>query len=73
MVNFFIQRPVLASVRAILITLIGGITIPILPIAQFPEIAPPTVQVSATYTGASSEVVEKTVTISIEEQQSLVV
>lgn len=68
MVNFFIQRPVLASVLAILITLIGGIAIPILPIAQFPQIAPPTVQVSATYTGASSEVVEKTVTIPIEEQ-----
>jgi len=68
LVNFFIQRPVLASVIAILITLVGGITIPILPIAQFPEIAPPTVQVSATYTGASSEVVEKTVTIPIEAQ-----
>ena len=68
MVDFFINRPVLATVIAILITLIGGISIPILPIAQFPEISPPTVNVSATYTGASAEVVEETVTIPIEEQ-----
>ncbi len=68
MVDFFINRPVLATVVAILITLIGGISIPILPIAQFPEISPPTVNVSATFTGASAEVVEETVTIPIEEQ-----
>jgi hydrophobe/amphiphile efflux-1 (HAE1) family protein len=59
---------VLATVLAILITLIGGISIPILPIAQFPEISPPTVNVAATFTGASSEVVEETVTTPIEEQ-----
>ena len=68
MVDFFIQRPVMATVLAILITLVGGISIPILPIAQFPDIAPPTVNVSATYTGASAEVVETTVTDPIEEQ-----
>ncbi|HML95967.1 MAG TPA: efflux RND transporter permease subunit [Thermodesulfobacteriota bacterium] len=68
MVDFFIQRPVLATVLAILITLIGGISIPILPIAQFPEITPPTINVSATYTGASAEVVEESVTDPIEEQ-----
>jgi len=68
LVDFFINRPVLATVLAILITLIGAISIPILPIAQFPEISPPTVNVSATYTGASSEVVEETVTTPIEEQ-----
>ena len=68
MVDFFIQRPVLATVVAILITLVGAISIPILPIAQFPDIAPPTVNVSATYTGASAEVVETTVTDPIEEQ-----
>ncbi|HEX2014293.1 MAG TPA: efflux RND transporter permease subunit, partial [Nitrososphaera sp.] len=68
MVNFFIERPVLASVLAILITLTGGITIPILPIALYPEITPPTVNVSASYIGASAEVVEETVTIPIEEQ-----
>ncbi len=68
MVDFFIQRPVLATVVAILITLVGAISIPILPIAQFPDIAPPTINVSATYTGASAEVVETTVTDPIEEQ-----
>ncbi len=68
MVDFFINRPVLATVIAILITLIGAISIPILPIAQFPDISPPTVNVSATYTGASSEVVEQTVTVPLEEQ-----
>ena len=68
MVDLFINRPVLATVIAILITLIGAISIPVLPIAQFPEIAPPTVNVSATYTGASAEVVEETVTTPIEEQ-----
>jgi len=68
LVDFFIQRPVLATVVAILITLVGAISIPILPIAQFPDIAPPTVNVSATYTGASAEVVETTVTDPIEEQ-----
>ena len=68
MVDFFINRPVLATVLAILITLVGGISIPILPIAQFPEISPPTVNVAATFTGASSEVVEETVTTPIEEQ-----
>jgi len=68
LVDFFINRPVLATVLAILITLIGGISIPILPIAQFPEISPPTVNVAATFTGASSEVVEETVTTPIEEQ-----
>ena len=68
MVDFFINRPILATVLAILITLIGGISIPILPVAQFPEISPPTVNVAATFTGASSEVVEETVTTPIEEQ-----
>jgi len=68
LVDFFINRPVLATVVAILITLVGGISIPILPIAQFPEISPPTVNVAATFTGASSEVVEETVTTPIEEQ-----
>jgi len=68
LVDFFINRPVLSTVIAILITLVGLISIPILPIAQFPQISPPTVQVSATYTGASAEVVEETVTTIIEEQ-----
>jgi len=68
LVDFFINRPILSTVIAILITLVGILSIPILPIAQFPQISPPTVQVSATYIGASAEVVEETVTTIIEEQ-----
>ncbi len=67
-VNFFIKRPIFSTVISIIITLVGIVCIPLLPVAQFPEIAPPTVQVSATYTGASAEVVEKTVTQPLEEQ-----
>jgi hydrophobe/amphiphile efflux-1 (HAE1) family protein len=55
-------------VVAVLITLAGAISIPLLPISQFPPIVPPTVQISANYTGASADVVERTLTIPIEEQ-----
>ncbi|NCC26094.1 MAG: hydrophobe/amphiphile efflux-1 family RND transporter, partial [Deltaproteobacteria bacterium] len=67
-VDFFIERPIFAGVVAIVIVLAGAVCIPLLPIAQFPEIAPPTVQVRATYTGASAEVVEQSVTSPLEEQ-----
>jgi len=67
-VAFFIDRPIFASVVAILITLAGAISIPLLPVSQFPPIVPPTVQVSANYTGASADVVERTITLPIEEQ-----
>lgn len=67
-VNFFIKRPIFSTVISIIITLVGIVCMPLLPVAQFPEIAPPTIQVSATYTGASAEVVEKTVTQPLEEQ-----
>jgi hydrophobe/amphiphile efflux-1 (HAE1) family protein len=67
-VNFFIKRPIFAAVISITIVLAGVVCIPILPVAQFPEIEPPTVNVSATYTGASADVVEETVTSPIEEQ-----
>ncbi len=67
-VNFFIKRPIFSTVISLVIVLAGVVCIPILPVAQFPEIAPPTVLVTATYTGASAEVVEKTVTQPIEEQ-----
>jgi hydrophobe/amphiphile efflux-1 (HAE1) family protein len=67
-VAFFVGRPIFASVVAILITLAGAISIPLLPVSQFPPIVPPTVQVSATYTGASADVVERTITLPIEEQ-----
>ncbi len=48
-VNFFIKRPIFATVIALVIVISGVVCIPILPVAQFPDIAPPTVQVSATY------------------------
>jgi hydrophobe/amphiphile efflux-1 (HAE1) family protein len=67
-VAFFVGRPIFATAVAILITLAGGVSIPLLRVSQFPPIAPPTVQVSANYTGASADVVERTITLPIEEQ-----
>jgi HAE1 family hydrophobic/amphiphilic exporter-1 len=67
-VNFFIQRPVFASVCALLIILAGAAVIPTLPIAQFPNLAPPQVGVSSFYTGASAQTVESAVTIPLEQQ-----
>ncbi len=67
-VAFFIDRPIFATVVAVLVTLAGAISLPLLPVSQFPPIAPPTVQVSASYTGASADVVERTLTLPIEEQ-----
>jgi hydrophobe/amphiphile efflux-1 (HAE1) family protein len=67
-VNFFIDRPIFAAVLAIVIVVAGAVAIPFLPIAMFPEITPPQVVVTATYPGASAEVVEQTVTTPIEQQ-----
>ena len=67
-VNFFIDRPIFASVLAIVIVVAGAVAIPFLPIAMFPEITPPQVVVTATYPGASAEVVEQTVATPIEQQ-----
>jgi multidrug efflux pump subunit AcrB len=67
-VNFFIDRPIFASVLAIVIVVAGAAALPLLPIAQFPDITPPQVVVTATYPGASAEVVEQTVTTPIEQQ-----
>src|SRR5271156_2251395 len=66
--HFFIERPVFAAVVAILITLVGAIAFPTLPIAQYPDISPPTVTISASYPGASAEVLADTVAAPIEEQ-----
>jgi HAE1 family hydrophobic/amphiphilic exporter-1 len=66
--EIFIKRPVTAIVISILIVLIGTISIFSLPISQYPNIAPPTVTVSANYTGADAETVEQTVTTLIESQ-----
>ena len=66
-VDTFIKRPILASVCSLVIILAGAVSIPTLPIAQFPELAPPTVTVNAFYQGASAEVVESAVTTPIEQ------
>ena len=67
MVNFFIRRPVFAIVCSLLIILAGAVSIPTLPIAQFPTLAPPQVSVSAFYTGANSQAVESSVTTLLEQ------
>ncbi len=64
--DVFIKRPILATVCSILITLAGAIAIPTLPIGRYPELAPPTVAVSAFYTGANAQAVESAVTTPLE-------
>ncbi|HWL92940.1 MAG TPA: multidrug efflux RND transporter permease subunit [Phycisphaerae bacterium] len=66
--HFFIDRPVFAAVLSILILVVGAIAIFTLPIAQYPEIVPPTVVVSATYPGASAQIAAATVATPLEEQ-----
>jgi hydrophobe/amphiphile efflux-1 (HAE1) family protein len=66
--HFFIDRPIFASVLSILIVLVGGLALIGLPIAQYPEIAPPTVVISATYPGANAQVVAETVATPIEQE-----
>jgi HAE1 family hydrophobic/amphiphilic exporter-1 len=66
--HFFVDRPIFASVVSIIITLVGIISFRALPIAEFPEIAPPTVNVTATYAGASAEVIAGTVATPIEQE-----
>jgi multidrug efflux pump len=68
--RFFIDRPVFAMVIAVLITLAGGIAAFALPVAQYPDISPPTVTISTTYPGASAETIAATVAAPIEEQLS---
>ncbi len=67
-VNFFIRRPVFATVCALMIVLAGAAVIPTLPIAQFPDLAPPQVGVFSAYIGASAQTVESAVTIPLEQQ-----
>src|SRR5271170_3885290 len=66
--HFFIDRPIFATVLSLFITLIGGFAYFNLPVAQYPEIAPPTVAVTASYPGASAEVVSETVATPIEQE-----
>ena len=68
MATFFIERPIFAAVISVMIVLAGGIAVMLLPVAQYPEITPPTVQVTCTYPGASGKVVAETVAAPIEQQ-----
>lgn len=68
MARFFIERPIFATVIALLFIVAGGICMFVLPVAQYPEITPPQVQVTANYVGASSEVVADTVATPLEQQ-----
>jgi hydrophobic/amphiphilic exporter-1 (mainly G- bacteria), HAE1 family len=67
-VDFFIKRPVFATVCALLIILAGSAVIPTLPIAQFPTLAPPQISVTSVYVGASAQTVETAVTVPLEQQ-----
>ena len=66
--KFFIYRPIFAMVIAIVILIVGGLSIPLLPIESTPDITPPTVKVSTSYPGASAEVLAETVAQPIEQE-----
>jgi HAE1 family hydrophobic/amphiphilic exporter-1 len=66
--HFFIDRPIFAAVLSILIVIVGMVAYPTLPVAQYPDIAPPTVVVSASFPGASAETLAETVAAPLEEQ-----
>ncbi len=66
--RFFIDRPIFAAVIAVFITLIGVFAYPLLPLSQYPEIAPPTITINASYPGASAETLAETVAAPIEQE-----
>src|SRR3954470_2448159 len=68
MARFFIDRPVFVMVIAIIIVILGAVAIPGLPIATYPEVVPPVVQITASYLGGNAQDLEKTVAQPIEEQ-----
>ncbi len=68
MSKFFIRRPIVAMVIAILTVIVGLVTIVTLPVAQFPNIVPPEIQVWATYPGADAQTLEQAVATPIEQQ-----
>ncbi len=70
MSKFFINRPIVAMVISILMVIVGAVTITALPVAQFPNIVPPEVQVLATYVGADAKTIEQSVATPIEQQMS---
>ena len=68
MAEFFVRRPIVAMVIAIIIVIVGVVSMGTLPVAQYPEITPPEVGVTATYTGANAEVVEQSVATPLEQK-----
>src|SRR5712692_10387419 len=70
MSKFFINRPIVAMVISIVLVLVGSLTILALPVAQFPSIAPPEIQVLATYIGSDAQTLEQSVATPIEQQMS---
>ena len=66
--KFFIERPIFANVIAIVTILVGAVALQVLPVEQYPEITPPTVQVAAAYPGANAEVLSDTVAGPIEQE-----
>ena len=66
--HFFIDRPIFATVVSMIITILGVISLRFLPIAEYPEIAPPTVSIRATYPGASAQIIAETVATPIEQE-----
>src|SRR5713101_3375200 len=70
MSKFFINRPIVAIVISILMVIVGAVTIATLPVAQFPNIVPPEIQLQATYPGADAKTLEQAVATPIEQQVS---
>src|ERR1700756_5032502 len=70
MSKFFINRPIVAMVISIVMVIVGGITILALPVAQFPNIAPPEIQILATYVGADAQTLEQAVATPLEQQMN---
>jgi HAE1 family hydrophobic/amphiphilic exporter-1 len=70
MSKFFINRPIVAMVISILLVIMGGVTIATLPVAQFPALAPPEIQIQANFVGADAQTVEQSVATPIEQQMS---
>ena len=66
--KFFIERPVLANVLALVLVLVGAVSLFTMPVAQYPNVVPPTVQVTTRYPGASAQTVIDTVALPIELQ-----
>ena len=66
--KFFIDRPIFATVLSILTMIVGGIAFFTLPVEQYPQVAPPTIQVTANYPGANAETVAATVATPIEQE-----